>query len=183
MTSQENRYPNRIRNILGPNLYWPNKKSQYTYPTKTKLGWVVGGRCDSTKPITRVNCGLSVTERVNDKSKTSRKLNEPPPTIYLTSEERSFDSYYKTHTTRTNDRRNIVKIPLREDTTSLVKSREMGERRFLQVQNRLYSYMNLKKQYTAYGRIPSCHMVRVGGIHNLHNLRFMLCKQKLYKHR
>ncbi|XP_066248814.1 uncharacterized protein [Euwallacea similis] len=126
---------------------------------KTPLGWVVAGRvpCDQGK-VGKANATLSncfpTQDSLNEKLERFWLVKEvnPNPRAKMTREELECESHFAQTTTRDEDGRFVVKLPLKNNFMELGESEQSALSRLYSVERRLAKYTELGAAYRAFMR-------------------------------
>lgn len=115
---------------------------------KTKLGWVISGQCESINP-TKIHCNLVTTNDLNFQLQKFWEIESYESDVKIPNDT---EKYFVETTTRDKSGRFIVSLPLTESVSKLGKSREMAEKRFLNLERRLQFNDKLRQKYVAFMR-------------------------------
>ncbi|XP_054276573.1 uncharacterized protein LOC128995581 [Macrosteles quadrilineatus] len=117
----------------------------------TKLGWIVGGKVHHQKSSTETSCHLTTLESLDKNIQAFWKIEEEPiKKATMTSENKLCEEMYDNSVQRGDDGRYTVKMPLKQDPSSLGDSKELAIKRFYQVERRLKNNSELQKQYKSF---------------------------------
>ncbi|XP_054290792.1 uncharacterized protein LOC129005810 [Macrosteles quadrilineatus] len=117
----------------------------------TKLGWIVGGKVHHQKSSTKTSCHLTTLESLDKNIQAFWKIEEEPiKKATMTSENKLCEEMYDNSVQRGDDGRYTVKMPLKQDPSSLGDSKELAIKRFYQVERRLKNNSELQKQYKSF---------------------------------
>lgn len=120
---------------------------------KTRLGWVLGGPLAfPVENKIETFCNLSVNDNLDVQNQLAKfwELEECPNIKVLSREEKFCESNYTSTTTRDEDGRFFVSIPLKDSITKLGDSKEIAIRRFHALERKLQGNLNLRQQYIAF---------------------------------
>lgn len=149
--------PSSVDMLLGADLFWSIVGTRQhslgegnPVLRDSKLGWLVAGpTCLLKTKSPQINCNFSNNLDV-DLSRDLEKfwqLESVPEVTPLTKEEALCEQHYQASTTRTEDGRFCVKLPLREDRECLGQSYNLAKKRFLHLEARFKKQPLLKELY------------------------------------
>ncbi|XP_053686390.1 uncharacterized protein LOC128735933 [Sabethes cyaneus] len=126
---------------------------------ETRLGWVVGGVCNSNQSPVIYSHSLTLEQSIQR----FWSIEELPGDSIISTEETECEEHFcKTHR-RDGTGRYIVQLPLKESVANLSDSRALALRRFLSMEKRLSQQPDVKEQYddfmTEYEQLGHCKEV------------------------
>ncbi|KAI5643754.1 putative peptidase (DUF1758) domain-containing protein [Phthorimaea operculella] len=152
---------NTVDMLIGVELFWDliifEKRSlgpNYPVLINSKLGWlvappsIVDGKSFSSPEESYCNFTRNddVINLHNDMAK-FWELEKVPDKAILSEEEKECEQHFVSNTTRTEDGRFCVKLPLRDDRDCLGNSYRLAEKRFLNLESRFRRQPLLKELY------------------------------------
>ncbi|XP_011884091.1 PREDICTED: uncharacterized protein LOC105571233 [Vollenhovia emeryi] len=147
--------PGRIDLLVGAEWFWDllcvgqKKLENNLVMQKTKLGWVVGGPMAAPAPQ-RVECYLSKVASIEKQLIRFWELEEPSKEGALSREEEACEAHFKRNTKRDKSGRFIVKLPFKQEPSTLGDSRKRAEKRFLTLERKLLHNKALQEEYSAF---------------------------------
>ncbi|XP_060518380.1 uncharacterized protein LOC132697105 [Cylas formicarius] len=117
---------------------------------KTKLGWIISGPIVTAKMFNTSQthfCHLSTDQTLQTELTKFWELEEYPKTTFLSNEEIYCENHFKQNTTRNDDGRFVVTLPLKDSISKLGDSRAIATNRFLNLERKLNKNLILKTQY------------------------------------
>lgn len=149
--------PSKIDLLIGVTLFYDLLQEQrmslgHNQPIlqETKLGWIIGGPFTPCKSLTRCSasrCFLSLNAQIREQLERFWKLEELEQSNPYTKEEQLCeDNFVSTHR-RDQHGRFIVRLPLKDKSSSLGESKEIAERCLRSVEKKLERNSALKEAY------------------------------------
>ena len=147
--------PGNIDLLIGADLFYeisrPGRRTRpgnYPVLQETVLGWTLAGRT----PATTTSDTAQHKFLLREDSRLERNLNrfwevEQVEQFTMTTEQKSCEDHFLTHTTQQPDGKFMVKLPTKMDPTQLGASRLSAERRLHTIERRLERDPDLKVQY------------------------------------
>lgn len=154
----------------------------------SKFGWLFGG-CYITPKSNKINSNnLTIQENSLLDSKIDNlltkfwELEEVPNNFILSETETACESHFLTHTTRLDNGRFCVKLPLKDSPECLGDSYTLAKKRFLNLEKRFRTnlpdlkkeYSNFIKQYEALGHLSESPILQP-------NPSYFLCHHAVFK--
>ncbi|XP_037932588.1 uncharacterized protein LOC119667370 [Teleopsis dalmanni] len=119
---------------------------------KTLFGWIISGKHCSTKDskIVSSHCVVSL-DTINANLERLWQIEEPvhPPSVWSVEEQQCETNFQKT-VALSNDGRIMTRLPFKGDTSTLGNSQKIALRRFLSMERRLDSNIELKLEYVKF---------------------------------
>jgi hypothetical protein len=150
--------PSSIDILLGSDIFWSiietnQIKLGSNMPTlqESKLGWLIAGPIGiHTQPKKKVYCNFSLVDLDRTIKKFWQVEELPSDEKTLSLEEQFCESNFVETTTRLEDGRFCVKMPLKEPETVLGDSFYLAKKRFANLENKLNKDPQLKESYSAF---------------------------------
>lgn len=149
--------PQRIDLLIGAELFYSILKSSRIdlgpgrpIMQETFLGWVVAGPTNSRSTCVQSRqCNTVLTEanRLDELVQRFWSIEDVPVTAKLSHEEEMCEQHYVQTTTRDSSGRYVVRLPFRENVSKLGETRQHALHRFQQLERRLNSNEQLKREY------------------------------------
>ncbi|XP_073949686.1 uncharacterized protein [Choristoneura fumiferana] len=150
--------PSVIDILAGAEIFWDvigssrislGKRQPILYDSK--LGWIISGSVISNQNHHTV-CHVSELHDTDIDRQLTRfwELDGVSPVHNFTPEERICEQHFVDNTTRSEDGRFVVSMPLKESTKVLGDSYEMAKCRFLSLEKRLKREPEFRKNYNAF---------------------------------
>lgn len=144
--------------LVGAEVFWSilcnnsidlGKKQPKLY--ETKLGWLVSGYVPN---VGRLSCHLSNDNKVDHDPDLSRfwELDTVSTMHCLSTEERACEQDFLLHTTRNNEGRFVVKMPLKTDPIVLGESYHMAKQRLISLERKFDKNPQFKEKYLNFMR-------------------------------
>ncbi|XP_071640886.1 uncharacterized protein [Temnothorax longispinosus] len=162
--------PGEINILIGAEIFWQlmcvgqihSHKNQPTLQ-KTQLGWIVGGKTCTYGPAEAKVCNLSTNQQINETLAKFWNMEHIPEETPFSPEEKLCMEYFEKTTTRNEDGRFIVQLPIKETKLQqLGESRSTALKRFIAMERKLQRQPQLKAQYVQFMSeyLALGHMVR-----------------------
>ncbi|KMQ88603.1 hypothetical protein RF55_11885 [Lasius niger] len=136
--------------VLGSSMRRTKKKLENKLVMqKTKLGWVVGGPMAAPAPQ-HVKCYLSSVTRLEEQLIKFWDIEELSKKKSLSLEEEACEAHFVENTTRDENGRFVVKLPLKQNPSVLGDSKDQAEKRLIALEKRLRHNEALYKEYSAF---------------------------------
>lgn len=140
--------------LLGSDIFWQLLKSDTVTLHEsglilrdTHIGWILSGQIHQHQH-TKYQSLACTSQTLDSQLENFWKVDDfQSPQSTLTNEESLVEKCFINTTTRDKNGRFVVKIPLKENFTSLGNSRELATRRFYSLERRLERHPNIKAQY------------------------------------
>lgn len=155
--------PRPIDMLIGADLFWDIISSEQhslgdnnPILQSSKIGWLIAGPMrtkptKSTRPNNTVVCNFLMKEdqspNINAELTKFWELENFPQEQPLSEEEALSEKHFISNTTRLDDGRFVVALPLRDDPSSLGDSYGMAKKRFLNLEARFRKQPETKKAY------------------------------------
>jgi len=155
LADEQFHHPRDIDLLIGAHLFYemsrPGRRTRpgnFPVLQETVLGWTLAGRT----PATTTSDTAQHTFLLREDSRLERNLNrfwevEQVEQSTMTTEQKSCEDHFLTHTTQQPDGKFVVKLPTKMDPTQLGASRLSAERRLHTIERRLERDPDLKVQY------------------------------------
>ncbi|XP_050551821.1 uncharacterized protein LOC118281518 [Spodoptera frugiperda] len=150
--------------LIGSDLFWdiigceqmslgPNHPKLHS----SKLGWLIGGPLQPNQPSNNIKCNHTLTHlssRVDLEADLNKfwELEEIPSRPYLSESEQVCESHFLQHTSRLENGRFSVKLPLIDSPDCLGDSYTMAKKRFYNLERRFRKQPDVKSQYVQFLR-------------------------------
>ncbi|XP_011858081.1 PREDICTED: uncharacterized protein LOC105555666 [Vollenhovia emeryi] len=155
--------PSDIDLLIGAEVFWQllcigQVKGSGSHPTlqKTKLGWVLSGHITGSQRRDKgVSCYLTTMEELDRNISRFWRLENDilGNANAFSSEEVACETLFQQSTSRNEEGRFIVKLPVKEDVLSqLGESKQIAERRFFALEKRLSKQPEVYKEYRDFMR-------------------------------
>lgn len=131
----------------------------------TRLGWIISGPL----PICELDysyCNFTKNIDIQDQLTKFWEIEEIEQPKLLSDEEQYCEEFFKLTTTRNDEGRFVVSIPLKESVEKLGESKSQAERRFYSLENKLKANPELKEMYTSFMREYELlgHMTQISNV-------------------
>lgn len=163
--------PGEIDMLIGAEIFWQlmcigqihSHKNQPTLQ-KTLLGWIVGGKTCTYGPSESKVCSLSTNQQINETLAKFWDMEHIHIETPFSPEERLCIEHFEKTTTRNEDGRFIVRLPIKEaKLQQLGESRSTALKRFIAMERKLQRQPQLKAQYVQFmdEYLALGHMIRI----------------------
>ncbi|KAL0849262.1 hypothetical protein ABMA28_013591 [Loxostege sticticalis] len=154
--------PSKIDVLIGADIFWDileNEQrslgSQGPKLHRSKLGWLISGPIFTKKSISSVQCNHTlISQNTNNEIDKMLpafwNLEEIPQKPILSKNDEYCESHFLLNTTRLNNGRFCVKLPLKDTADCLGDTYALAKRRFLSLEKRFKRNPNLKTEYSKF---------------------------------
>nr|CAH7763987.1 unnamed protein product [Callosobruchus chinensis] len=163
--------PGKIDILLGANIFWHllcigqiNIGLNKPLLQKTRLGWVIAGFYNNDEVTTKSSCHVSSIQQTLSKFWDVEEINAPHRP--RSTEEQLCEKHYTDNLTTSPEGKYVVAIPFKGAVSTLGDSRDVAEKRFIQLEKKLqYNpvlrnlYIDFMHKYEELG-----HMTRISSV-------------------
>lgn len=169
--------PNKIDLIIGVEIFWEAIKTESRIVLNERLslinsefGYILCGSLEvEATPTKNRNCFMNLNQEINEQLKKFWEVENIEAKSYsnYSTEEAHCEELFQRTTTRDENGRFVVHLPLKQNVKELKDNRSTAVRRFKQLEIRLNQDDNIKKMYHEFMKeyIDLKHMVKVSKSH------------------